>query len=45
MKWDFFEIAGRLFLAVIVFSWIYVAINGCKSCAPSWSEYYETSGR
>lgn len=45
--WErFFDILGKAWLALIVFSWIYAAIFGCQYCGQgSRSEYYETIGR
>lgn len=40
----FFEILTAIVVAMIAFSWLYVAIYGCRYCAGSRSEYYETVG-
>jgi len=42
---DIFEILTLAFIALIAFSWIYVAINGRGSGPSGWGEYYESAGR
>jgi hypothetical protein len=42
---NIFEVLTIALVALIAFSWVYVAFNGRGSGPSSWGEYYESAGR
>lgn len=42
---NIFEILTLVLVAVVLLSWVHVAINGRSSGPSSWGEYYESAGR